>query len=304
VDRTRALHEIEAGRADYALDGLPSDAAPLLDARFGPDSKAARAGHQQYFISPAGAARWLHMNTSRPLFSHVRLRRAVNFAIDRPGLVPAGQRFAEINPFNAGEPTADYLPPSTDGAADFHLYPMNRPDLRRARRIAGGPVHATAVMYTPNVPPWLQEAQIIRRDLKPLGIDVRVEAFPVGEFFGRIVRPGEPFDLAVSGWNFGTTDPHPALDIFAGNASRPSGTADFSFLENRAFDRKLKEAEMLSGPRRYRAYRRLAFWLERDVAPAAAFATDASRDFFSTRMGCQVYQPVYGIDLGALCLRG
>jgi hypothetical protein len=40
------------------------------------------------------------------------------------------------------------------------------------------------------------------------------------------------------------------------------------------------------------------------VAPAAAFATNASRDFFSARMGCQVYQPVYGIDLGALCIRG
>jgi hypothetical protein len=44
-----------------------------------------------------------------------------------------------------------------DGSADFHLYPVNGPDLRRAKRIAG-PVHATAVMYTPNVPPWVQEA--------------------------------------------------------------------------------------------------------------------------------------------------
>jgi hypothetical protein len=32
--------------------------------------------------------------------------------------------------------------------------------------------------------------------------------------------------------------------------------------------------------------------------------TNASRDFFSARSGCQVYQPVYGIDLAALCLRG
>jgi hypothetical protein len=36
----------------------------------------------------------------------------------------------------------------------------------------------------------------------------------------------------------------------------------------------------------------------------APFATDASRDFFSARIGCQVYQPVYGMDLAALCLRG
>jgi hypothetical protein len=44
--------------------------------------------------------------------------------------------------------------------------------------------------------------------------------------------------------------------------------------------------------------------IERDIVPAAAIAVDASRDFFSAHMGCQVYQPVYGADLGALCVRG
>jgi hypothetical protein len=38
-------------------------------------------------------------------------------------------------------------------------------------------------------------------------------------------------------------------------------------------------------------------------APWIAFSIETSHDFFSARTGCQVYQPVYGIDLGALCLR-
>ena len=57
------------------------------------------------------------------------------------------------------------------------------------------------------------------------------------------------------------------------------------------------------GDERYRVYSRLAFELERDVAPVAAFSTNESRDFFSERIGCQLYQPVYGIDLAALCPR-
>jgi hypothetical protein len=28
-----------------------------------------------------------------------------------------------------------------------------------------------------------------------------------------------------------------------------------------------------------------------------------SQDFFSKRIGCQVYQPVYGMDLAALCIK-
>ena len=188
INSARALTEIKAGTADYAVDGLPRDAGPGLESQYGPGSKAARSGHQQYFISPANGIRVLYMNTSRPLFSDVRLRRAVNYAIDRPALAAQGQRFAEENPFNAGSPADSNMLPATAGAADFHLYPLTGPDLRRARQLAGN-VHATAIMYTPNVSPWLQEAQIIRRDLQPLGIDVQVKEFPFDEYYDRIMPP-------------------------------------------------------------------------------------------------------------------
>jgi len=87
VDSSKALGEIEAGTADYAFDGLPRGSAAQLEARYGPASAAAKGGRQQYFINPANATRWLHMNTRRPLFSNVRLRRAVNYAIDRAAMV-------------------------------------------------------------------------------------------------------------------------------------------------------------------------------------------------------------------------
>jgi SARP family transcriptional regulator, regulator of embCAB operon len=301
VSSSRALEEIEAGKADYAIDGLPRDAGPSLAARYGPGSRAAKHGHQQYFISPAPGARYLHMNVSRPLFSNVRLRRAVSYAIDRPALVAQGRRFAEVNPFNAGEPTGDYMPPSIAGARDLHIYPTDGPDLARAKRLAGR-VHATAIMYTPNLPPWLQEAQVIRRDLAPLGIDVQVKEFPIGDFYARIGHRGEPFDLAVSGWGF-STDPSQVLSIFDGRTIRRDGNADFSYFDDPVFDRQLDRAAKLSGARRYRTYVRLERELERNLVPAAPFATDASRDFFSARIGCQIYQPVWGIDLAALCLR-
>jgi YVTN family beta-propeller protein len=300
INSARALAEIKAGTADYAVDGLPDGAGPGLESQYGPGSKAARAGRQQYFISPANGVRILHMNTSRPLFSDVRLRRAVNYAIDRAALAAQGQRFAAATPFFAGSPADGYIPLASAGATRSHLYPLAGPDLGRARQLAGN-VHATAIMYTPDGPPWLQEAQIIRGDLAPLGIDVQVKEFPVGEFLDRIGRRGEPFDLAVSGYYGNTADPANWLEIFEG--SMINANSNFSFLNDPAFDRQLHAAAALSGARRYRTYSQLELELERDLAPAAAFATTASRDFFSARMGCQLYQPVYGIDLAALCLR-
>jgi ABC-type transport system substrate-binding protein len=295
VDRSRALEQIEAGKDDYTIDDLPTEAGPRLESAYGPGSKAAKAGHQQYFISPALGARFLHLNTSRPLFSHVRLRRAVNYAIDRSALAAEGRRRGE-GTWDGGAATDDYIPPLVPGATDFHLYPLNGPDLRRAKRIAGH-VHATAVLYTPNISLWQQEARIIRRDLKPIGIDVQVKEFPVGTYFSRIARRGEPFDLAVVGWSF-EADPISPLGIFANIPD-----SNLSRFKDAAFNRRLTVAAKLSGLKRYRAARRLALELERDWAPAAAIATTTSRDFFSARIGCQIYQPEFGMDLAALCVR-
>jgi ABC-type transport system substrate-binding protein len=295
VHPARAVEQVEAGTADYALD-LPRNAGLRLESAYPPANEAAKA---KYFVSEALGARILHMNTSRPLFSDVRLRRAVNYAIDRRALASQGRRAAEINPFNAGAPTDDYIPPSAAGATDFHLYPLTGPDLRRARRIAGD-VQATAIMYTPNVSPWREEAQIVRRNLKPLGIDVEVKEFPIGDFFNRVTRRGEPFDLAVSGYWF----PPDPVQILSYLFDVPPGLPDnISHYHDATLVRRLKLAAKVSGPERYREAARLALHLQRDLVPAAAFATTASRDFFSARVGCQVYQPVWGMDIAALCLR-
>ncbi len=297
VHPARALEQVEAGTADYALE-LPRKAGQRLESAYGPGSKAA-AGDPRYFISEALGARILHMNASRPLFSDVRLRRAVNYAIDRPALAAQGRRAAETNPFNAGAPTDDYIPPAAAGATDFHLYPVNGPDLRRAKQIAGRR-QATAVMYTPNISPWLEEAEIVRRNLKPLGIDVQVKEFPLGDFFTRVVRRNEPFDLAVSGYWLSSDPVQNMAWTFDGDGV---GSGNISHFDDPVFNRKLHAVEKLSGARRYSAAARLALELQRDFVPAAAFAVTASRDFFSARMGCQVYHPVWGMDLAALCLR-
>jgi hypothetical protein len=50
-------------------------------------------------------------------------------------------------------------------------------------------------------------------------------------------------------------------------------------------------------------YARLDAELTRDAAPLAAFGNLSSHDFFSARMGCQVFTPAYGMDLATLCIQ-
>ncbi len=301
VDPSRAVTEIEGGKADYATDGLPASVATALAKKYGSGGHAANAGPEQYFASEANGVRYLMLNTSRPLFASARVRRAVNYAIDREALAAQERKFL-FPVFGGGAANGDLFPPSALDARNFHLYPL-RPDLKKAKQLAGH-IDATAVLYGATQPPWPQEAALIKRELKPLGIDVEVKLFPEGVFYQRLgLRPGAPFDLAVIGFGDGGTDPAELLQIFDGTTIGSPEGSDISYFDNPAYDRELHAIERLSGAKRYLAANRLEYRLERDEAPAAAIATGTSQDFFSARIGCQLYQPVYGIDLGALCIR-
>lgn len=130
------------------------------------------------------------------------------------------------------------------------------------------------------------------------------KAFPLGVMYARISTKGEPFDMATIGWNVDYPDPSDFLNqLLDGNAIAPKNNVNFSYFDEPAYNRKLEAAARLTAPARYRAYGALAVDIAKNAAPWAVIENDTSRDFFSARVGCQLYQPIYGIDLAALCLK-
>ena len=119
ISAKRAFHEIEAGSADYTdLALYPSTTiaarASRLAARYGPRSAAAARGKQQYFVNPGLQLDFFVLNTHRTLFRDVRVRQAVNYAIDRRALARLGDFFQPV----PGRPTDHYLPPAMPGFRD------------------------------------------------------------------------------------------------------------------------------------------------------------------------------------------
>jgi ABC-type transport system substrate-binding protein len=171
------------------------------------------------------------------------------------------------------------------------IYPLDG-DIRKALRlVGGGPHHAIVYTCTPAPASFCaRQAQIIKRDLQRIGISVEVQGFPFEDMVARTLHKGEPWDLALIDWGADFVDPSSFLDLLA-----PS-------VDGR-FQEKLARAAGLSGSTRYRTYGKLAVELARDAAPWVTYANGTFRDFFSSRIGCQLPQPVYGVDIGALCTR-
>jgi YVTN family beta-propeller protein len=292
VPPQRAVAQVQAGTADYTVTGEVTSAdVATLAARYGPGSPAAKSGHQQYFVSADPQLDFLALNTHRPLFADVRLRRAVNYAIDRAALARLGDAFVPL----PEHPTDHYLPPGIPGYRNVHIYPLT-PDLPKARQLAKGHPHATAVLYTCHVSPCDRQAQIIKTDLAAIGLRVEVKAFPTGTLFTKLTTPGEPFDIAWDGWLPDYADPAAMLNILL-----EDGTAIPTF-KNPTYRARLAAAARLTGAERYLTYARLDADLARNAAPLVAFGNLSSHELFSARIGCQIYG-VYGIDLAALCTK-
>ncbi len=299
---------VERGETDYTFverRPLPADLAPdsSLGRRFGAASPAADAGGQRYFLAPQAAIDWIRFNTTSGIFRDARLRRAVNYALDRPALAALSHSY----------PSDALLPPGIPGAGGKTIYPLDGPDLARARALARGRGGVAVLLHqsTPTCPggtQCAQAAQIVKRDLARIGIDVRVRAHD--DLFGELQNPKTPFDLLLIGWYVDFADPANFVNGLL-DFERPLG---YGFPEPRAFydDRRyitlMRAANRLSGDQRASAYRDLVADLMRESPPGAVYQTRAGpAQFFSDRVdpACVVNRPQDGgvANLAALCLR-
>ena len=291
----RTIAQVAAGKVDYTPIFENPAAARRLNARYGAESPSAKAGRQRYFVKPMVEVDFIYFNTSRGPFRSARLRRAANYALDRRALAREGL----WNGLPA-RPSDDYLPPTVRGFRKASIYP-SRPDLARARQLAGHR-HRTAVLYTSGYPYHVRFAEIVKSNLRAIGIDVQVKNYGDSSFV-RSARRGEPFDMTLGGWFADYPHPFDYLRQLDGRTIKASDNDDWAYFDDPGYNRRLDGAMGLASPAREVALGRLADDVARTAAPMAAVANDRTHDFFSARIGCQRWNALSGLDLGSLCIR-
>ena len=296
INQAQSVLQIRSGQADYAADGITPSSNAELAREFGPESQAADDGKQQFFVNPTLSFRYFALNTSRPLFKDANMRRAVAFALDRPALANLSGAFAE-------RPHDQYLPPGIVGYEDADLYPLDGPDVEKAKELTGGKT-GTAVLYTCNQSPCPERAQLLQENLKAIGINVEIRQFPRQVQFTKEGVRGEPFDIADEGWFADYADPYNFINkLLDGRTIQKTNNVNFSYFNDPEYNRKMDEAASLTGDERAQAYADLDADLAGNAAPLAAWSVSNNIDFFASRVGCQIFQPVYFMDLAALCIQ-
>src|ERR671927_1000432 len=114
----QSLLQVRSNQVDYDMGGLPSTAHADLAKRYG-------VNKGQYQVHSLVETDYVALNTSRPTFSSVKLRKAANYAIDRPAMLRVRGAFA-------GKRTDQVLPPGIGGVPHVQGYPLEGAHYRKA----------------------------------------------------------------------------------------------------------------------------------------------------------------------------
>jgi peptide/nickel transport system substrate-binding protein len=284
-----AVNEVEAGRLDWMQEPPPTDRYAELRERLG----------RQLLVTPQIDLYYFWMNVTKAPFDDLRVRQAVNYAIDPAALARIyGGRMT---------PARQVLPAAMPGHRTYDLYPH---DMRRARELiaAADPRRREVTVFTDGFGPNRQAGEYYEGVLRELGLHPTLKVVPAANYL-TVIGNGTTPDLDT-GWADWYIDyPHPG-DFFepqlSGAAITPSADSNYSRFENPAIDREIARlgSEPL-GPRQEAGYARLDRAVMRE-APWAPFGSLPTTTFVSGTIdaGKLVVNPVYGPDLASFAPRG
>ena len=290
------VREIEQGHADWMGDPVPGDLRDTLKTQFA----------SQLHTYPTTDTEFLRLNTTRAPFDDVRVRKAVNLALDRQAMVTL-----QGGP-DVADPTCQLLPPGISGYRPYCPYTSgpaadsewSSPDLARAKRMvqASGTrgAHVTVWGWTDDAyaPPGIarQTASVLRK----LGYRTRVRLVSHGYLADAPARVLAGIQLGPpTGWT----------DVTAHNFFAPwlscNGAGNHGWFCDRKLDRQMRRAGNLEATAP-RAAAKLWALIDRELVDRAALAPYVNlrqTDFVSRRVANLQHHPYLGPLVDQLHLR-
>ncbi len=285
---------LQISNGTYATDpnGLsnPSAAAQL--------AKQYGVNKSRFFVHSTPETDYVALNTSRPTFGSVAVRKAVNYAIDRPALL-------RVRGALAGQRTTEILPESlTGGVYNQHLYPIAGADVSKAKQVSGGKCGNVNLWYATG-PVGTPQSGILKYNLQQMGCNVQTKSYVGYAIYTAAGVRGNDMDAMFAGWLQDYADGYDFFHILLdGRTIQASNNNNLAYFNNATVNKRIDQANALTGPARAKAWGNLDIYTMKNFAPWAPIDNRAIRDYVAPRVAGYLYMPAWGAqDLGTLYLK-
>jgi YVTN family beta-propeller protein len=272
----QAVKEVAAGRADILIGATPGEQVPELKARYG----------NQLHLVPQNATTFLFLNTRQRPFDDVRVRQAINFAVDR-AKVAALHGGADL-----AQPTCQVLPPTLLGYVRFCPYTIDpnsggdwkAADLETAKKLIAASRTAGTRVVVWSWPYFAREGRYVVGLLRSLGYPAELHYVKTVDAFFEAIQVRHP-QAGLAGW-FGLQDPDDQFGTLSCGSAL--NWADFC---DPTFDRDVRRLSPIKATNPSAAAD-LAARIDRTItgrAPWVPLFTPRLPDFVSKRVGNYQY---------------
>jgi YVTN family beta-propeller protein len=291
-DRSAQVTAVERGEADVAFYGPPPERLAEVKTQYA----------SQVHALPSPSLFYLFLNTRLPPFEDARVRRALNYAIDRHVIVEA-----QGGP-DVAQPTCQVLPPNFPG---FRPYCPYSHDLERARALVeDSGTKGTEVQVWATTPGFLQPKQnrYVLSILKALGYRSSLKLIDPEIYVSTVSDSRTKAQIGALGWGAD----YPAASTFINStlscaSFRPASPQNLNAAQfcDRQIDARIQEAlkaqvedPEVAGPLWAKIDREIV-----DQAPWIPLFSPRSIAFVSARVGNFQSHPTIGTLLEQLWLR-
>src|SRR3954468_20917946 len=284
VNVDQSLLQVKAGQSDLDIGGLPPTSTASLGSQYG-------VNKGRFFVGPSSCVNYMSMNNARAPFDNVSLRKAVEYAIDRPAQVRLLGKYA-------GKRTAQVLVPGIPGYKPFNAYPLSGANVAKAKQVGGSAigsapeinvVHTTSAYAT-------NRAQVAEYNLKQVGFKINDVPTPATNYYQVIQTKGTTYNFVTNGgWCADYFDPFDYMNVlFDGRKIQAANNNNYTYFNNASFNKGLDHASSLTGSARAAAYAKLDQDLMTQYAPVVPYLVATNRYFVSSRTKNWIYSSYFG----------
>ena len=236
----------------------------------------------RFYSTPDAAVDYAVFRTDKAPFDNVKLRQAVNYAIDREAIVKI------IGGTLSRSPWSQILSENLLAGQSPDVYSMDVEQAKQLVKDSGvaTPINITLVNFADNPAP--QVSASIKETLEAIGFKVTVKALSADVYYGFLADPKSEYNIGIAGWGQDYAD---AITFYGPLLLCGQGSNYGQFCDE-GFDAKVAEINALpAGADRDGQFAQLSTDTAKNLAPWATLDLRRKVSFISNRLGNYVWGP-------------